>query len=75
MAVSIESGEAVRCTTTPAHKLNRFTVTLPYAGMIATRLALSEGTVHNYVSTQFEKLDVPDRTRVAPLAVRHGRAD
>jgi DNA-binding NarL/FixJ family response regulator len=39
---------------------------------IARRLYLSEGTVRNYVSSILTKLDVPDRTRAAVLALRHG---
>lgn len=39
---------------------------------IAARLYLSEGTVHNYVSAIFAKLDVTDRTQAAVLAIRYG---
>lgn len=39
---------------------------------IADRLALSEGTVRNYVSVLLDKLDVEDRTQAAVLAIRHG---
>jgi two-component system, NarL family, response regulator LiaR len=39
---------------------------------IASRLYLSEGTIRNYVSSIFEKLDVTDRTKAALIAVRHG---
>jgi DNA-binding NarL/FixJ family response regulator len=42
---------------------------------IAERLHLSEGTVRNYVSSIFEKLDVTDRTKAAVLAIRYGIAD
>jgi DNA-binding NarL/FixJ family response regulator len=42
---------------------------------IAQKLFLSEGTVRNYVSTIFTKLDVTDRTQAAILALRHGIAD
>ena len=42
---------------------------------IAQRLFLSEGTVRNYVSSIFTKLDVTDRTQAAILALRHGIAD
>lgn len=42
---------------------------------IATTLFLSEGTVRNYVSSILSKLDVPDRTAAAVLAVRHGIVD
>jgi len=39
---------------------------------IADRLFLSKGTVQNYVSTLFAKLDVTDRTQAAVLALRYG---
>lgn len=39
---------------------------------IADNLHLSEGTVRNYVSAIFAKLDVADRTQAAVLALRHG---
>lgn len=39
---------------------------------IARQLYLSEGTVRNYVSSILNKLDVPDRTRAAVLALRYG---
>ena len=39
---------------------------------IAERLHLSKGTVQNYVSALFVKLDVTDRTQAAVLALRHG---
>jgi DNA-binding NarL/FixJ family response regulator len=39
---------------------------------IAEKLHLSEGTVRNHVSTIFSKLDVPDRTQAAILAIQHG---
>ncbi len=39
---------------------------------IAERLHLSKGTVQNYVSNLFIKLDVTDRTQAALLAVRYG---
>jgi DNA-binding NarL/FixJ family response regulator len=39
---------------------------------IADRVHLAEGTVRNYVSTIFDKLDVSDRTQAAALAWRHG---
>ncbi len=42
---------------------------------IADRLSLSEGTVRNYVSAIFTKLDVSDRTQAAVLALRYGLAD
>jgi len=41
-------------------------------GEIADRLHLSKGTVQNYVSGIFAKLDVTDRTQAALLALRHG---
>ncbi|MCE1254682.1 MAG: response regulator transcription factor [Anaerolineae bacterium] len=41
---------------------------------IAARLYLSEGTVRNYVSAIFTKLDVNDRTQAAVLALRYGIA-
>lgn len=42
---------------------------------IAGRLFLSEGTIRNYVSSILAKLDVPDRTQAAILALRYGLAD
>lgn len=39
---------------------------------IAAQLFLSEGTVRNYVSSLFSKLDVSDRTQATLIAVRHG---
>ena len=39
---------------------------------IADRLHLSKGTVQNYVSNIFVKLDVTDRTQAAIIALRHG---
>ena len=39
---------------------------------IATKIHLAEGTVRNYVSSIFTKLDVADRTQAAALAWRHG---
>jgi DNA-binding NarL/FixJ family response regulator len=39
---------------------------------IAQRLFLSKGTVQNYVSALFAKLDVTDRTQAAVLALRYG---
>lgn len=39
---------------------------------IADRLHLSKGTVQNYVSNIFVKLDVTDRTQAAVIALRHG---
>ena len=41
---------------------------------IAEQLFLSEGTVRNYVSAVFAKLQVADRTQAAVLAVKHGLA-
>jgi len=42
---------------------------------IAQKLHLSEGTVRNYVSRIFTKLDVSDRTKAAVIALRHGIVD
>jgi DNA-binding NarL/FixJ family response regulator len=39
---------------------------------IAARLHLSEGTIRNYVSSIFDKLNVTDRTQAAVLAIRYG---
>jgi DNA-binding NarL/FixJ family response regulator len=39
---------------------------------IADRLRLSEGTVRNHVSSILGKLDVPDRTQAAIIAIKHG---
>lgn len=44
-------------------------------GEIAQRLFLSEGTVKNYGSTIFVKLNVTDRTQAAVLAYRYGLID
>jgi len=41
---------------------------------IAQRLFLSEGTVKNYVSAIFSKLDVSDRTQATIFALRNGLA-
>lgn len=41
-------------------------------GEIAERLHLSEGTVRNHVSAIFAKLDVPDRTNAAIVAIQSG---
>lgn len=42
---------------------------------IAHKLHLSDGTVRNYVSAIFAKLDVSDRTQAAVLALRYGIVD
>lgn len=42
---------------------------------IASTLFLTEGTVRNYVSSIFSKLNVTDRTQAAVIALRHGLAD
>jgi len=42
---------------------------------IAQQLILTEGTVRNYVSAILEKLDVPDRTQAAIIALKHGLAE
>jgi two-component system, NarL family, response regulator LiaR len=42
---------------------------------IAERLHFSEGTVRNYVSSIFDKLEVSDRTQAAVFALRYGLAD
>ena len=39
---------------------------------IAGRLHLSEGTIRNYVSAIFDKLNVTDRTQAAVLAIKYG---
>jgi DNA-binding NarL/FixJ family response regulator len=39
---------------------------------IARRLFLSEGTVRNHVSAILAKLNVPDRTQAAVIAIKHG---
>ncbi|MEO1290466.1 MAG: LuxR C-terminal-related transcriptional regulator [Chloroflexota bacterium] len=39
---------------------------------IADKVHLAEGTVRNYVSSIFTKLDVADRTQAAAIAWRHG---
>lgn len=44
-------------------------------GEIAERLHLTKGTVQNYVSEIFVKLDVTSRTQAAVLALRNGLAD
>jgi DNA-binding NarL/FixJ family response regulator len=42
---------------------------------IAQRLFLSEGTVRNYMSTLFSKLEVSDRTQAVVVALRYGLVD
>lgn len=42
---------------------------------IASTLFLTEGTVRNYVSSIFSKLNVSDRTQAAVIALRNGLAD
>jgi DNA-binding NarL/FixJ family response regulator len=42
---------------------------------IAKRLCLSEGTVRNYMTSIFAKLEVTDRTQAAVLALRCGLVD
>jgi DNA-binding NarL/FixJ family response regulator len=42
---------------------------------IAGRLFLSEGTVRNYMSDLFTKLDVSDRTQAVVVALRYGLVD
>jgi DNA-binding NarL/FixJ family response regulator len=42
---------------------------------IAGTIHLSEGTVRNYISSIFVKLDVSDRTQAALLALRYGLVD
>ena len=42
---------------------------------IAKQLFLSEGTVRNYVTSIFTKLNVSDRTQAAVVALRHGLVD
>ncbi|MFH1446137.1 MAG: response regulator transcription factor, partial [Chloroflexota bacterium] len=39
---------------------------------IAQQLFLTEGTVRNYLSAIFTKLNVSDRTQAAVLALRYG---
>jgi two-component system, NarL family, response regulator LiaR len=41
-------------------------------GAIAEKVHLSDGTVRNYISTIFTKLEVTDRTQAALLALRYG---
>lgn len=42
---------------------------------IAETIHLSEGTVRNYISALFSKLDVSDRTQAALLGLRYGLTD
>ncbi|MFZ4826430.1 MAG: response regulator [Phototrophicaceae bacterium] len=42
---------------------------------IAQTIHLSEGTVRNYISALFSKLDVSDRTQAALLGLRYGLTD
>lgn len=42
---------------------------------IAQRLFLSEGTVRNYMSALFAKLEVSDRTQAVVVALRYGLVD
>jgi len=51
--------------------LNLITLGLSNAA-IAQNLNLSEGTVRNYISTLFQKLNVSDRTQAAIYAMRYG---
>lgn len=44
-------------------------------GDIAETIHLSEGTVRNYISALFSKLDVSDRTQAALLGLRYGLTD
>lgn len=44
-------------------------------GEISATIHLSEGTVRNYISALFAKLDVSDRTQAALLGLRYGFAD
>jgi DNA-binding NarL/FixJ family response regulator len=44
-------------------------------GEISATIHLSEGTVRNYISALFAKLDVSDRTQAALLGLRYGLAD
>jgi DNA-binding NarL/FixJ family response regulator len=44
-------------------------------GDIASTLFLTEGTVRNYVSSIFSKLNVTDRMQAEVIALRHGLAD
>jgi two-component system, NarL family, response regulator LiaR len=44
-------------------------------GEISATIHLSEGTVRNYMSALFAKLDVSDRTQAALLGLRYGLAD
>ncbi|NLN69390.1 MAG: response regulator transcription factor [Chloroflexi bacterium] len=46
-----------------------------YNSDIAQRLFLSEGTVRNYMSDLFSKLDVSDRTQAVLVALRSGLVD
>ncbi|MEO1290342.1 MAG: response regulator transcription factor, partial [Chloroflexota bacterium] len=42
---------------------------------IAEAIHLTEGTVRNYISALFSKLDVSDRTQAALLGLRYGLTD
>jgi DNA-binding NarL/FixJ family response regulator len=42
---------------------------------IASQLFLTEGTVRNYVSSIFSKLNVSDRAQAAVIALWHGLAE
>ena len=42
---------------------------------ISETIHLSEGTVRNYISALFSKLDVSDRTQAALLGLRYGLTD
>jgi len=42
---------------------------------VAQKMALSEGTVRNYISAILQKTGLRDRTQIAIFAVRHGLAE
>lgn len=73
------SGPRRRSTLAPVTPREQEVLSLLAAGLtnreIATRLVISEHTVHRHVTNILRKLDLPSRTAVAAHAIRHGLVD